>query len=230
MSPRLIFALLMSAAILCAAPSPSQTANPQLEQVLTKMDQGAAHFRSATADTKLEQYQKVVEETDTQSGKSYFRRNGNEVQMALDVEQPDKKYVIYSDGKVRFYQPRINQITEHDVGKNREDVEGFLVLGFGGGGHELLKSYDVTLGGSENVNGQNSTRLELVPKSQRLRGMFGKIVMWVVPDQSVTVRQEFFEPSGDRRTVNYSNIQLNKKISDDVFKIKTDSATKTVKQ
>ena len=217
-----------------AAPESSQSAasssrSSQLEGVLSQMDSGAAAFKSATADFKWDQYQKVVDETDSQSGKIYFRRNGKETQMAADITQPAKKYVVYSGGKIRFFQPQIDQITEKDTGANREQVESFLVLGFGGAGHDLLKTYDVTYAGNEAIDGQQTAKLELVPKNPKVRSMFNKIVIWVVPEKAISLKQQAFEPSGDSRTAFYSNIQLNKRISDDVFRIKTDAATKTVR-
>jgi outer membrane lipoprotein-sorting protein len=214
------------------APRPAQAekASGDLERVLTQMDQGAANFRSATADFKWDQYQKVVDETDSQSGKIYFRRTGKETQMAADIEKPAKKYLVFSGGKIRLYQPQIDQITEKDTGANREQVESFLVLGFGGGGHDLLKTYEVSYGGMEAVDGKQTAKLELTPKNPRIRSMFNKIVIWVLPEKAISLKQQAFEPSGDNRTAYYSNIQENKRIPDDIFRIKADATTKTVKQ
>src|SRR5579872_3321796 len=68
----------------------SQTAS--LNTVLNQMDAAAAQFRSAEADFSWDQYQRVVNETDTQKGKIYFRRTGKgETQMAVDIQSPDQK-------------------------------------------------------------------------------------------------------------------------------------------
>jgi hypothetical protein len=43
------------------------------------------------------------------------------------------------------------------------------------------------------------------------------------------VQQQFFSPQGDYRLTKYSSIQLNeKKIADDVFKLKTTGKTQTI--
>src|SRR5205814_2941542 len=68
-----------------------------LESVLTQMDTAAANFRSAEADLVWEQYQKVVDETDTQKGKIYFRRTSKETQAAIHITSPDTKYIVYSE-------------------------------------------------------------------------------------------------------------------------------------
>jgi len=44
----------------------------------------------------------------------------------------------------------------------------------------------------------------------------------------VLLKQQFFEPSGDYRVAHYTSMKLNDKISDDVFRIKTDGKTTTI--
>src|SRR5215469_11722103 len=121
-----------------------------LEAVLSQMDVAAAQFRSAEADFVWDQFQKVVNETDTQKGKIYFRRSGKgDIQMALNVTSPEQKSVVFADGKLRMYQPKVDQVNEYDVGKNRDEVETFLVLGFGGRGHDLQRQFEVKYEGTE---------------------------------------------------------------------------------
>ena len=84
-------------------------------------------------------------------------------------------------------------------------------------------------GGMEQVDGVNAARLDLTPKSTRVKGMFQTISLWIDPARGVSVQQKFLEPSGDYRVAKYSNIQINKKISNDVFKLKTTGKTKVVK-
>jgi outer membrane lipoprotein-sorting protein len=202
--------------------------SPELEKILDQMDKTASAFRSTQTDFVWDQYQKVVDETDTQKGKVYFRRSGDETQMAADIEEPDKKYVLFSDSKVQIYQPRIDQITVYNAGKNRAEFESFLVLGFGGSGHDLLKSFDVKYLGTEKIGDVTAAKLDLTPKSQKVRNTFAHIVLWIDPDRGVSVQQQLFEPSGDYRLAKYSSIELNQKVPDSVFKIKTTPKTKTV--
>ncbi len=200
-----------------------------LEAILNSMDQAAAHFHTAQTDFVWDQYQKVVDEHDMQKGTMYFRRQGGEVEMAADITAPDKKYVLFSGGMVSVYVPTAEQVTEYNAGKNKSDFETFLVLGFGGAGRDLEKQFDVKYAGMEQVQGVNAGKLELTPKSQKVHNMFALITLWIDPARGVSVQQKFQEPSGDYRLATYSNIQLNKKISGDVFKLKTTSKTKYVR-
>ena len=209
----------------CAAIAQAQN----LESALDSMDQAATNFRSAQCEFVWDQYQRVVDDHDYQKGTMYFRRQGNDVEMAADITSPVKKYVLFTGGIVSMYQPSIDQVTQYNAAKNKADFESFLALGFGGRGHDLAKSFDVSYAGMEQVQGVNTAKLELTPKSQRVKSMFQTITLWIDPARGVSVQQKFLEPSGDYRLTKYSNIQLNQKISGDVFKLKTTGHTKVVK-
>jgi len=200
----------------------------ELERVLAQMDATARKFGSAEASVVWDQYDKVINETDTEKGKIYFRREGAEIQMAADFTDPNTKYVIYSGGKVQVYLPKANEVDEYDATKHRSDVESFLVLGFGGSGKDLFQSYDVKFLGTETVNGVAAQKLELIPKSVRLRNNIGRILLWIDPKMGISVQQQFFESSGNYRLAKYSDIHINQKIPENAFKLKTNGKTKFV--
>src|SRR5690348_10522660 len=201
-------------------------ASEKLDSVLNRMDQASQEFKSAQANFTWDQYQAVVQDTDTQKGTIYFRRNGKDLQMMARITQPATKSVLYTGNKVRVYEPKIDQVTEYNTASRRADVDTFLVLGFGGGGHELEKSFEVSYAGNEKIDGVETEKLQLVPKSEKLRGTFQKIFLWIDPARGVSVRQQFLQPGGDRRDAQYSDIKINAKIPHDIFKLNTTSRTK----
>jgi outer membrane lipoprotein-sorting protein len=199
----------------------AQAAPADLERVLTQMDSAAKGLHSAEASLIADQYTKVVDETYTQKGKVYFQRHDKDVEMAVDFTEPDKQYVLYANGKAQLYNPKTDQVTEYKADKNRSKVEAFLLLGFGGGGHDLLATYDVQYQGRDTVNGASAEKLELVPKAKDLRNNIARIVMWVDAAKGVSIQQQMFFPGGDYRLAKYSDIQINpKKLPDNVFKLK----------
>jgi hypothetical protein len=128
-----------------------------------------------------------------------------------------------------MYQPKIDQVTEFDLGKNRSDFESWVVLGFGGSGQDLVKAFDVNYVGPETVGGVATAKLQLVPKSEKARNTYSKIFLWIDLDKGISVQQQFFTPQQDYRLAKYSSIQVNgKKIPDEVFKLKTTSKTQTI--
>jgi outer membrane lipoprotein-sorting protein len=217
------------------AKTAAPTANPadpnaQLEAVLTQLDKASVGFRTAEADFVWDQFQAIVQEHDLQKGKVYFARHEKDTHMAADITEPDKKQVVFSEGKIRLYQPKIDQITEYEAsGKNREEVESFMVLGFGGRGHDLTKQFDVKYLGEEVIDGIKTVKLDLVPKAEKVRNMFSHFTLWMDPARDVSLKQQAFEPSGDYRTATYSNIKINEKVPDEIFKIKTTQHTKVVR-
>jgi outer membrane lipoprotein-sorting protein len=220
------FAALLGASVLLIA-SLVYAQDSNLEKVLSQMDSAAGSFHTTQANFEWEQYWKVVNDRESQKGTVYYRRSGKEIQMMADITDPPKS-VLFSEGKVQVYEPKLKRVTAYDAGKNREAVESFLVLGFGGSGHDLLKSFDVKYLGAEIVGGVNTAKLELIPKSERVRNIFAKIWLWIDPARGISVQQQFFEPSGDYRLAKYSQIQVNQKIPDSAFKLKTANGTQFV--
>ena len=192
------------------------------------MDRTAANFHTAQANFVWQQYTKVIEDiSDTQKGTVYYRRSGSQVDWSADVSDPSPpKYVLFIGSKVQVYQPKIDQVTQYDTGKDRAAYESFLVLGFGGSGQDMMKSFDVTYLGNEKVADVDTVKLNLVPKSEKARNTFNHIWLWIDPSRGVSVRQQLFEPDGDYRLADYSDIRLNQKIPDGVFKLNTTNKTK----
>lgn len=216
------------AALAVGAPTDSPP-DAALEKVLGQMDSAAEKFHTTEASVVWDQYQKVVDEHEEQKGKVYFRRSANEIQMAADITEPDQKYVLFNGSKVQVYQPKIDQVTAYNTGKNREEFESFLVLGFGGRGHDMLKSFDVKYLGNESVEGTDTVKLDLVPKTTSVRNNVAHIVLWIDPARGISVQQQFFfGNSGDFRLARYFGVKVNEKIPDSVFKLKTTGKTKFI--
>jgi len=219
---------------------PQKSADPvTLETVLKKMDAVAANFRTTQAEFEWDNYQKVIDEVDdVETGNIYYRRSGKEVEMMAEVKKagaspnsikPDEKYILFSGGKVRVYEKKIDQVTEFDLGKNRSDLEGYIVLGFGGSGQDLQKAFDVTYAGPETINGMATAKLQLIPKSERVKNTYKQILLWIDLERGISVQQQLIQPQGDYRLAKYSSIQVNgKRIPDDVFRLKTTSKTQTI--
>ncbi len=229
------FLLLLAVMLTCtfvAAQSAGNQGTP-LEKILSQMDEAAAKFKTAEANFSWDQYTKVVDEHDYQTGTIYFRRLPKEVQMAVDAKEhngkPDKKYILYTDNTVQVFQPNIDQITKYNVGKNKSEAESLLALGFGARSRDLTRSYEIKYLGSEKVDNIETVKLELAPKAESVRRNFNRIVLWMDAQRGVSIQQQFWnDTSGDYRLTKYTNIRLNERLSDDIFKLKKSASTKIV--
>jgi outer membrane lipoprotein-sorting protein len=221
-----------------AVPAPKPADAPTLESVLQRMDTVAANFHTAQAEFEWDYYQKVIDEiVDVETGTIYYRRSSKELEMMAAVKKagssvptlkPEPKYVLFSNGVIRMYQPKPDQVTVFDLGKNHSDFESYVVLGFGGSGQDLQKAFDVTYVGSETVGGVASAKLQLIPKSDKVRNTYNKIFLWIDLERGVSVQQQFFTPQQDFRLCKFSSIKINEKIGDDVFKLKTTGKTQII--
>ena len=196
-----------------------------LEHVLTQMDAAAKDFRSLQASFSWDQYTKVVNDTDTSKGSIYFQRDSKEIKMAAEIMEPSPKSVVFMDGEAKIYEPKIDRVTAYKAGKNRAAFESFLVLGFGGRGHDLPKSYDIKYLGKETIDGLETEKLELTPKSEKVRNQFSQILLWIDPKQGISLQQKLLQSSGDYRLAKYTKIVMNQKLPDGVFKLKTTPKT-----
>jgi outer membrane lipoprotein-sorting protein len=146
--------------------------------------------------------------------------------MAADIQQPDRKYLLFTDDQLQVYLPKADQVTRYVAGKNREDFEAYLVLGFGGRGHDLARNFELSYAGVENVDGRPAYKLELVPKAQKVKSMFRLITLWIDPQTGMSLQQKFQESGDDYRIASYTSIRINQKLPDNPFKLKTTGKTK----
>jgi outer membrane lipoprotein-sorting protein len=117
---------------------------------------------------------------------------------------------------------------EYPTGANRGEIESYLVLGFGGSGEDLVKSFDVSYLGEETVSGIATAKLQLIPKSEKFRNNISKILLWIDLSRGISVQQQFFQGQGDYRLAKYSGVQMKAKIGDEVFQLKTTRKTQFV--
>ncbi len=207
-----------------------------LKRVVKEMNATAAKFRQTQAEFTWTQWEAVVSDVvDTQKGRIYFRRAGGQIEMAADIRSPKPgKYVLFADNQLELYEVGPNRVTKYNATKNRADFETFLVLGFGGSGDDMLKSFDVKYIGAEKVasgnRGSDTDVLDLTPKSDKVRKNFTHITLWIDRERGVSVQQKLFDSQGDYRLAQYANIELNEKLPENVFKLKTNAKTTILSQ
>jgi outer membrane lipoprotein-sorting protein len=194
-----------------------------VQKVIGQLNAAAAKFGSAQADFSWDQFQAVVQESDVQTGTIYFERKKGATRMAAHLKQENgkdaPKTVTYDGGEVEYYEPTIKQLTTMKAGSNKGQWESFLTLGFGGSGTDLEENWKVSLVGTESMDGVSVDKLDLVPKEQKVLDMFTHVTIWVDPARGISLKQIFYQPSGDLRTALYKNIRYNTPIAAEMFKI-----------
>lgn len=209
---------------LAVAPARAET----LEEVLSRMDAAAARFHGLTARLSYTKVTLIVNDRSTESGAIYFKKEPKGFKVLIEFTQPEFKTVLFRDNKGWIYRPKIAQMEEYDLGKNRESLEQFLLLGFGAPGHDLLKAYGVTLAGDTQVDGTPAVKLDLAPQGSMATHL-RKVELWLARATWQPIQQQFTEPSGDHMTARYTDIKQNPLLPDSRFKIQTSGKVKKVR-
>ncbi len=198
------------AALLSAA----QPAPRELDAILERMDRDAAGFRDITARLTKVVYTAVLSESSQESGTIWMKRASNRALMKVEIVSPDSRAIALEGTTAQIYYPKIQTVQIYDLGKNRALVDQFSLLGFGTRRRELEKNYAIALGGEERLDGRRVVRLQLEPKSPRVREQVEKIELWIPEDAGYPVQQRFWQPGGDYYLIRYRDIRLNTGLSD----------------
>ena len=196
--------------------SRAQGAPPTTDSVLGMMDKSAQDFHTLTADIQHIKYTDVVKDTSTETGKLQVRRDEK---MRIEFYQPDRRTILRTGDSLFVYTPKINRVEEYDLGKNREMVDQYILLGFGTKSENVRKSYLVSVIGETQLDNKKTVQLELTPKSDLMRKQIARIQMWIDEASWLPIQQKFFESgSEDYLIFHYTNVMKNLKIGDNQFK------------
>ena len=220
--------LIFSFGVLLAGPG--AFAAGDLKGTLAKLDAAAARFKSTTADFEFDSVQiDPIPDTEVQKGTAYYQRKSGTFEMAAHIREVNgkktPKIYVYSNGKLKLYEPMTNQVT---ILAKVSQYESYLMLGFGASGKDLADKWDITDDGTEAVNGVTTEKLELIAKDPAVRKNLPKVIVWIDADRGVSLKQYFDEGQGQSRTCLYTNIKINESLPGDAFTFKTDSKTQFV--
>ncbi len=219
------------AAALALAPLAAPTQAPaqsQLTSVLSQMDTASARFKNAQADVRYDNYTRVVNDHDIETGSIFIERTGSAEQMGAVFYNlgPDQKpastpaRIVNFDGStLRIFTVGTNQVDLFKAGANQARYDSFLTLGFGGSGKDLARAWNITDQGPDTIDGVKTEKLDLVSKDASVKNMFTHITIWIDPARGVSLKQVFYAPSGDNRTATYSNIRLNGSVNRKPYEI-----------
>jgi outer membrane lipoprotein-sorting protein len=197
-----------------------------LDNVLGQLDASAKDFHSLSADVERTKVTVVVNDRSTESGTILVRGD----KMLLELKTPDPRTILRSGDNLSVYTPGLKRVEEYNLGKNRDLVDQFLLLGFGTEGKSLRKSYLVTVLREEKLEDKKTVVLELTPKSDAVRNQYSKIQIWLDESNWLSVQQQFYEAgSGDYSIVRYSKVVRNPGIQDSQFKPHWPKGTERVK-
>jgi len=187
-------------------------------QVLARLDEKAKVF------TSLESSISQAQESDglkfpVESGKIYMKLSKGIPIVLLDITTPKKmaKTALVKDGKYTVFTREQNSYREGVVDPKSNAFQ-LLLTGFGVTSDTLKKFYNPQLTGRETIDGVATAALDLTPLPTG-PGTYKKITLWVDTKTWVPVQIRLTGKANETTDFKYSNISLNKGISDSVFKL-----------
>ena len=203
--------------------------NPDL---LQRLDNAASHFLSMSSTVTYLTHTDVIDENTTETGEVVMKKAApGEVQGLINFTAPNQRSVTFEKRNVRIYYPKIKTLQVYDLEEHGEQLDKFLMIGFGTSGSELAKDYTMTVLGTETLRdapGGQVIHLELIPKSGDARKYVKKLELWI-PEHGdpYPCREKITEPSDNSRTMTYSNLSINPSLPPDALKLKLPLGVKT---
>jgi len=108
-------------------------------------------------------------------------------------------------------------------------VQQFLLLGFGTDTNELKKNYEIKYVREEDLQGDTTALLELLPHRQTVAAQIAKIELWVSEESWLPAQQKFYESGGDYLIAGYSAVKVNRILPQSTFELNAPDNAKRVK-
>jgi outer membrane lipoprotein-sorting protein len=199
-----------------------------LPEVLSQMNEAAKRLKTVSANLEYTKVTVLVNDKSTETGQILYRKSKNP-EIRIDIQKPDRKVILFKKNKAEIYLPKINQIQEYDLEQKSGLVQQFLLLGFGQETGELKKSYRVKYLKEEDLEGDTTALLELLPRKENIATQLVKIQIWISEESWLPVQQKFFESDGDYLIAHYTGVKVNRALPGSAFDLKPAPGAKRVK-
>jgi outer membrane lipoprotein-sorting protein len=181
-----------------------------LSAVLARMDQGAAGFHAMSANLTMVTHTAILDDNTTENGTIKMSKSKSSTEALIDfTSETNRRTLAFLDKTIQLYFPKLNLVQVYNLGRKANLLDQYLLLGFGTSGKDLTKGYDVQFAGTEQVTGQNTSKVVLTPKAAGVKEQLSKVEIWLPESSGYPVQQKFYNPSGNFRVATYTDFQLN---------------------
>lgn len=211
-------------------PNPPMTPQMTADEVLAEIEAADAEVESLTADMVAIEHVALFDGEDTETGTvaflepNYYRR---------DVLEPGQRTEAIADGELTVYMPRIKQAQILPLEGALEQGQDAAIPIPGLSSTATLKSvYDVSLQGTEEVDGVRHYILELVPKPETEPAKhYASITLHVAEGEWHPARRIVMtDHVGNTNTLVLSNVARNPGLEPDDFRLDLPEDTEIIRQ
>ena len=191
----------------------------EARRVLSRMDARAKTLTTLTADLKQTKVTIVVDDRSENTGKLYYKKSPRKSAFMVKYEAPDSRTLLLERGKVSILESRIKRYQEIHTGNGSTTAE-LPLFWIGRSSRTIRRDYDVRHLRTDRVDGRQTSLLELNPRSTATQSMFSRILLWIDHEYWIPIQTRLFEASEDHLTLLLSNIKINPRLLDRIFKLK----------
>jgi outer membrane lipoprotein-sorting protein len=188
-------------------------------QVLAKLDEKAKVFTSTQASIKKTGVNFGVNGPE-ESGKLSILMAGDTPRIIYDITEPKeaRKKLILDKGWGTMYTVSTNTYKRQKFDAKSEWLQ-FVLLGFGTRAATIEKGYKAEAKGArQTIGGVQAIVLELTSIAEST-SEFPKVTLWLNPQTWTPVQLRLAKSDKKYDDYTYSNVQLNRSVSDSVFEL-----------
>lgn len=190
-----------------------------LDEVLNTMDHAGSQFKGMTANLSYTKHTAIINVDSVSTGTIKIKRpQPHQMRMLVDYTAPDKRTVWFEGQTLDILLPNIKTVQEYNLGKNKNLIEQFFLTGFGTSRRDLSDAYNISLSGTDVVNGESVTRITMTSKNPEVQKRLTRFELWISGKTGQPVQQKFYEPSGDFNVFTYTNMKINPDLPDAALK------------
>ena len=201
----------------------------EARRVLDRMDARAKTLTTLTADLKQTKLTIVVNDVAEKAGKLYYKRSQRKSTFKVDYQEPVVSTILLEKGKVSILEPRIKRYQVIDTSNGSKTAE-LPLFWIGRSSRTIRRDYDVRHIKTGQIDGRPTSLLELNPRSTATQSMFSRIQLWVDHKYWIPIQTRLIEVSEDHLTLLLSNVKINPRLPDRIFKLKISSDFERIEQ
>ena len=189
------------------------------DQVMARLDEKAKVFTSLEASISQTQFVAGTK-APAESGKIFIKTSKSGPYVLVDIANPKRvsKLALIRDGTATVYFRETNTYRKDTVDPKSNGLQ-LLMTGFGVPAATLNQFYKPQVTGRETIDGLSTVVLDLTSTSSAT-GDVRKVTLWLDPKTWTPIQTRATQKAkGDYVDFKFSNVKLNKKISDSVFKV-----------
>ena len=202
---------------------PGITKAENLDDVVNRLQKKYEGINDFHSDFVQEADVKALGKVQKAYGEVWFKKPGK---MRWNYYSPSKDTVVSDGNKLWYYSEQENQVLESTLADISGDTSSTTLLsGLG----KIKELFDVKFVSDKGLKDSKGYLLQLIPKDLDEEELQNTVIINVNKSDSLVSTIYLFDPFGNQTKISLLKTEINKKISDKLFKFKSPKGAEVVK-